>query len=164
MKTGRAGSGVKQHTCNVMRTITQSCSEKAPLCYHLEVSLLSWPVPQTPGWLQHPNPLGVRHRPWIVWATGRWQCLSTQSWSPGKSSGHISRTLWPLFSLLPSVSLFCFLKVLLHQNLRHCGGPECSPWACHSELMWWKAIESNAVQAEGKLHQAELGSGKKGPS
>ena len=60
------------------------------------------------------------------------------SWNPGKSSGHVSRTLWPLFSLLPSVSLFCFLKVLLHQNLRLCDfwGPECSPWAYHSGLMW----------------------------
>ena len=83
--------------------------------------------------------LGSQTQPLNRMATGRWRCLSTQSWNPGKCSGHVSRAVWPLFSLLPSVALLlCFLKVPLHQNLRHCDfwGPECSPRACHSGLMW----------------------------
>lgn len=66
--------------------------------------------PETPGWLQNPRPHPCESgtRSWTEWATGRWQCLSTQSWNPGKSSGHYRGAIWPLNFPFSPLFLFFF--------------------------------------------------------
>ena len=158
MKTARARSSIRQHSCNVLRTITQLCSEKAPLCFQLEVSLLSWPVPQTPGWLQHPNPLGVRHRPWTEWPQG-----DGDAWAPrAGTQENVQVMLAELYGLyFPSSPLSLFFASWRCRCIRIWGTVTSEGLSVSQEHVilgscGWKTIENNAVQAEGKLVQCRV--------
>lgn len=60
----RKGRGaVSSNTAAVMRTLTQSCSEKAPLCYHLENASPFLTCARHLGDFSILTPLGVRGRP-----------------------------------------------------------------------------------------------------
>lgn len=153
MKTGGQGA-VSSNTAAMWWGHSHSHAQRKPL-YATTWKCVSFPdLCPTPGWLQHPNPLGVRGRPWTVWAAGRWRCLSTQSWNPGKSPGRVSRALWPSFpsSLLLLLFLLPWMCCIRIWGTVTFQGLECSPMS----MSFWahvggKAIESNAVQAEGKL-------------